>query len=77
MVYVVGHTDSSGSDAINYPLSQRRAESTRNYLVNRGVASSRFTTEGKGSTQPIATNATVAGRAENRRVEVFVGQPAS
>ena len=77
VVYVVGHTDSSGSDAINYPLSQRRAESTRNYLVNRGVASSRFTTEGKGSTQPIATNATVAGRAENRRVEVFVGQPAS
>ena len=42
VVYVVGHTDSSGSDAINYPLSQRRAESTRNYLVNRGVASSRF-----------------------------------
>ena len=77
VVYVVGHTDSSGSDAINYPLSQRRAESTRNYLVNKGVSGSRFTTEGKGSTQPVSSNDTVAGRADNRRVEIFVGQPAS
>jgi outer membrane protein OmpA-like peptidoglycan-associated protein len=77
VVYVVGHTDSSGSDAINYPLSQRRAESTRNYLVNKGVSGSRFTTEGKAATQPVSSNDTVAGRADNRRVEIFVGQPAS
>lgn len=74
VVYVVGHTDTTGSDAINYPLSQRRAESTRNYLVSKGVNSSRFTVEGKGSTQPVASNATESGRAENRRVEVLVGQ---
>ena len=75
LVRVVGHTDNTGTDAINYPLSQRRADSTRNYLVAKGVSANRFTTEGKGSTQPIASNATEAGRAENRRVEVYVGQP--
>ena len=76
LVDIVGHTDNTGSDAINYPLSQRRADSTKNYLVAKGVSSSRITTAGKGSTQPIASNATEAGRAENRRVEIFVGQPA-
>ncbi len=74
VVYVVGHTDNTGSDSINFPLSMRRAESTRNYLVNKGVSSSRFTVEGKGATQPVSSNDTVSGRADNRRVEVFVGQ---
>lgn len=77
VVYVVGHTDNTGSDATNYPLSTRRAESTRNYLLGKGVASSRFTIDGMGSSQPIANNGTTTGRAENRRVEIFVGQPAS
>ena len=76
-VRIVGHTDNTGSDAINYPLSQRRADSTKNYLVAKGVNATRITTEGKGSMQPVASNATEAGRAENRRVEVFVGQPAA
>ena len=77
LVDIVGHTDNTGSDAINYPLSQRRADSTKNYLVAKGVSSGRITTAGKGSTQPIASNATEAGRAENRRVEIFVGQPST
>ena len=77
VVRIVGHTDNTGYDAINYPLSKRRADSTKAYLVNKGVNESRFKTEGKGSTQPIASNATEAGRAENRRVEIFVGQPAN
>ena len=77
VVHIVGHTDNTGSDAINYPLSQRRADSTKNYLVAKGVSSNRFTTVGKGSTQPITSNATEAGRAQNRRVEIFVGQPAN
>ena len=76
-VRIVGHTDNTGSDAINYPLSQRRADSTKNYLVAKGVNAGRISTEGKGSVQPVASNATEAGRAQNRRVEVFVGQPAT
>lgn len=71
-VRIYGHTDSTGSDAINNPLSQRRAESVFNYLVSRGVSGSRMAAEGFGSTQPVADNNTVAGRAENRRVEVFI-----
>ena len=77
VIYVVGHTDSTGSDSINYPLSLNRANSTKNYLVSHGVSASRFTTEGKGSVEPIASNNTEAGRAQNRRVEIYVGQPAS
>lgn len=71
-VKIYGHTDSTGSDAINNPLSQRRAESVFNYLVSRGVSGSRMVSEGFGSTQPVADNNTVAGRAQNRRVEVFI-----
>lgn len=75
-VYIVGHTDSTGSDAINNPLSVNRAASTRDYLVGRGVASSRFNISGMGSTQPVASNATEAGRAQNRRVEIYIGEKA-
>ena len=73
-VRIVGHTDSTGSDAINNPLSVDRATSTRNYLTARGVSGSRIDTEGRGSYQPIASNNTEDGRARNRRVEIFVGE---
>ena len=76
-VSVVGRTDSTGSDAINNPLSQRRADAAKAYLVSQGVAASRIATSGAGSTQPIASNATVDGRAQNRRVEIFVAEPAA
>ncbi len=72
-VDIVGHTDSSGSDAINNPLSVRRAESVRDYLVGRGVAD-RISTAGVGSRQPIADNGSASGRALNRRVEIYVGE---
>ncbi len=71
-VKIYGHTDSTGSDAINNPLSQRRAESVYNYLVSKGVSGARMASEGFGSTQPVADNNTVDGRAQNRRVEVYI-----
>ena len=73
-VRIVGHTDSTGSDAVNNPLSVERAGSTRNYLVDRGVAGNRFAIDGRGEREPIADNNTDAGRARNRRVEIFVGE---
>ena len=76
-VSIVGHTDSTGSDAINNPLSQRRADAAKAYLVGQSVAASRIATSGAGSTQPVASNATVDGRAQNRRVEIFVAEPAA
>ncbi|MNS75740.1 Peptidoglycan-binding protein ArfA [compost metagenome] len=71
---IIGHTDSTGNDGINDPLSLARAESTRNYLTSRGVNGSRIQVQGMGSRQPIATNDTAEGRARNRRVEIFVGE---
>ena len=71
-VVVEGHTDSSGSDAINKPLSQRRAQAVANELTAKGVDASRITATGYGSTQPVADNTTVAGKAANRRVEVAI-----
>lgn len=73
-IVIIGHTDNTGNDSINNPLSQRRADSTRQYLANRGVAFNRIQTEGRGSYEPVASNATVDGRARNRRVEIFVGE---
>ncbi len=73
-VRIVGHTDNTGSDAVNNPLSWERANSTRNYLTARGVNGARIQTEGQGSYQPIASNASADGRARNRRVEIFVGE---
>ena len=75
-ITIVGYTDSTGTDAINKPLSLARANSTRDYLVSRGVAPNRFYTEGMGATNPIGDNNTAAGRAMNRRVEIFVAEPA-
>jgi outer membrane protein OmpA-like peptidoglycan-associated protein len=69
-VEVEGHTDSVADPPYNMDLSQRRAESVREYLVSKGVASSRLSAKGYGETHPIATNGTPAGRARNRRVEL-------
>ena len=73
-VRIVGHTDSTGSDAINNPLSLARAESARNFLTMRGVSGARIQVEGRGSHQPVASNDTPDGRARNRRVEIYVGE---
>ena len=73
-VKIIGHTDSTGNDGINDPLSLARAESTRNYITARGVNGSRIQVQGMGSRQPIATNDSGDGRARNRRVEIFVGE---
>ncbi len=75
-VRIVGHTDSTGNDAINDPLSVNRASSVRNDLVAHGVAGNRIAIDGRGSREPIADNATDAGRARNRRVDIFVGEAA-
>ncbi|HTH43658.1 MAG TPA: OmpA family protein [Oxalicibacterium sp.] len=72
VVIAVGHTDSIGSDKYNQKLSVRRAEAVKSYLVSKGVESNRVYTEGKGEKQPVATNKTAAGRAQNRRVEIEV-----
>jgi len=75
-VQIIGHTDSSGSDAINNPLSVNRAASTRDYLVGRGVQPSRIMIDGRGAWEPVADNSSTAGRAKNRRVEIYVGEAA-
>jgi outer membrane protein OmpA-like peptidoglycan-associated protein len=75
-VKIVGHTDSQGSDALNDPLSQSRASSAKSYLVSKGVASQRIETTGRGEHEPIADNNTTDGRAKNRRVEIFIAEPA-
>ena len=71
-VDVIGHTDSTGSEAYNQRLSERRAEAVANYLRSRGVQPERIAVYGMGETQPIATNATPEGRARNRRVEIRI-----
>lgn len=65
-----GHTDSDGKDAANLVLSQTRAAAVRSFLIDNGIAADRLTSEGFGETKPVATNATKAGKAQNRRVEV-------
>ncbi len=72
MVAIVGHTDNSGNDAINNPLSISRAASTRSYLVNQGISIGRINIDGRGSYEPIVPNNSDANRAKNRRVEIFV-----
>jgi outer membrane protein OmpA-like peptidoglycan-associated protein len=71
-IVIEGHTDSKGSADLNQRLSQQRAESVRNYLISRGIASERVTALGQGSAQSIADNASAEGRANNRRVEIVV-----
>ncbi|MBL0085707.1 MAG: OmpA family protein [Ideonella sp.] len=74
-IRVIGHTDSTGPDAINGPLSVERANNVRNYLVDRGVNGSRIETAGRGSHEPVTDNASDEGRARNRRVEILLREP--
>ncbi|KAA0014659.1 OmpA family protein [Billgrantia pellis] len=69
-VRIEGHTDSIGSAQYNQDLSQRRADSVRDFLVSRGIEERRMTTRGFGEENPVATNETDAGRQQNRRVEI-------
>jgi outer membrane protein OmpA-like peptidoglycan-associated protein len=71
-VVVVGHTDATGSDSYNQDLSERRSASARSYLISEGVPSARVTAEGRGETEPVASNDDETGRALNRRVEVAI-----
>ena len=69
-VNIAGHTDSTGDASYNQRLSERRAQSVGNYLSQNGVSSMRLNTMGYGANQPVASNATEQGRAQNRRVEI-------
>ncbi|AKJ31767.1 OmpA family protein [Caldimonas brevitalea] len=73
-IRVIGHTDNTGSDATNDRLSVDRAASTRDYLVGRGVPYARVAIDGRGDRAPVASNESDAGRAENRRVEIYVAE---
>jgi outer membrane protein OmpA-like peptidoglycan-associated protein len=72
LVDVYGYTDSQGPEAYNLDLSQRRAVSVATALTNQGVSQERFYIQGKGEADPVASNATEAGRAQNRRVEIQI-----
>ncbi len=72
VIIAIGHTDSIGSNAYNKKLSLRRAEAVKAYLVSKGIEPNRVYTEGKGESQPMASNKTKEGRAKNRRVEIEV-----
>ncbi|WP_256415498.1 OmpA family protein [Acinetobacter sp. 5862] len=71
-ILVTGYTDNTGNDSINIPLSQARAQSVKNYLASQGISSSRIDAQGLGSSNPIASNATAAGKEQNRRVEISI-----
>lgn len=75
-VGIAGHTDSVGSEAVNQRLSKERADAALAHLVAKGVVQSRISAEGRGESEPIASNDTPAGRAENRRVEMMFFDPA-
>lgn len=72
LIQVNGYTDNTGTDAINNPLSQRRAAAVADFLKVQGVAANRIIVHGYGSANPIASNATAAGREQNRRVEIVL-----
>jgi outer membrane protein OmpA-like peptidoglycan-associated protein len=76
-VRIIGHTDNTGSDATNDALSVQRAQSARQYLGARGVDPNRIVIAGRGEREPIADNSSEAGRARNRRVEIFLGERAN
>jgi outer membrane protein OmpA-like peptidoglycan-associated protein len=73
-VLIKGHTDSSGSDSYNFELSQRRAESVRDFLISTGVSPDRITARGYGEAYPVASNDTTSGRQQNRRVAVVISR---
>jgi outer membrane protein OmpA-like peptidoglycan-associated protein len=79
-VTIYGYTDSQGADDYNVKLSEKRADSVKEYLVGRGLDGSSIKAVGKGKADPVATNATAEGRANNRRVEIVLapkGEPGS
>ncbi len=71
---IYGHTDNSGSDQVNIPLSEQRANSVRDYMLKKGLKEARIETKGYGSQKPVADNSTADGKAKNRRVEIVLGQ---
>ena len=71
-IEIAGHTDTDGEDAFNQALSEKRAQAVADYLVKAGLPAGRFTATGYGSTQPVATNDTDEGKAQNRRIEFMV-----
>jgi OOP family OmpA-OmpF porin len=71
-VVITGHTDNVGSQKYNQALSLKRAQSVKKWLVEHGIASNRMRTVGRGLNEPVASNETDAGRAENRRIEFYV-----
>ena len=73
-VSIIGHTDSTGSAAINDPLSVDRAARTRDFLSQRGISPNRIMIDGRGEREPIASNDSDSGRARNRRVEIYVSE---
>jgi outer membrane protein OmpA-like peptidoglycan-associated protein len=73
-VTIIGHTDSTGSDATNDQLSRERAEAVRSYLSRRGVPADKVIVEARGEHEPIASNDTESGRAQNRRVEIYLSE---
>ncbi|NHZ42003.1 OmpA family protein [Massilia aquatica] len=74
-VTIIGHTDSTGNDSVNQPLSVDRAAQTRDYLAARGVSPNRIMIDGRGEREPVASNDDANGRARNRRVEIYVAEP--
>ena len=76
-VTIIGHTDNTGGPSINEPLSVNRAASTRRYLADRGVELARIAIDGRGALEPVADNSSPEGRALNRRVEIYVAEPAT
>ena len=75
VVTIIGHTAADASDHYNIEMSLRRAEAVKCYLSGKGVDPHRVTTEGRGGTEPVASNRTARGRELNRRVEVSVNDP--
>ncbi len=76
-IRIIGHTDTTGSDAINNPLSVNRAASARNYLAQRGVDGRRIQIDGRGSYEPVTENNSDAGRSRNRRIEIYLAERAA
>ena len=72
VVDIIGHADSDGAEDYNLNLSRQRASSVAQYLVNRNVLADRLYVDGRGESQPVASNATAEGKAQNRRVEILI-----
>ena len=71
-ILIIGHTDADGADSYNMGLSERRARSVKNYAMMQGVEASRLKIEGRGESEPIASNDTAEGKSQNRRVEIVI-----